>query len=139
MLRAVRHGDGWFPYFFSPERYRSSVEKITEYARDEGRDLSNFQWACYVHLTIYPTMEEAIEIAAEELGGRYQHGRDFAAIVRDYCVVGNVKQCIARIQEYVDAGARYILFSISCPSKDRAKHIETIAKEIIPHFKPGSG
>ncbi len=139
MLRAVRHGDGWFPYFYSPERYQDSVEKITKYAQDEGRDLSNFQWACYLHLTIYPTIDEAVDIAAEELGGRYQHGRDFAGIVRDYCVPGTVEQCIARTQEYIDAGARYIMYSISCPRQDRARHIETIAKEIIPHFQKGSG
>jgi probable F420-dependent oxidoreductase len=138
MLRAVRHGDGWFPYFYSPERYRDSVAKITEYARQEGKDLSNFQWAGYLHTTIYPTQEEAFDVAAEELGGRYQHGRDFAEIVRDYCVAGTVAQCIDRIQEYIDAGARYIMFSISCRREDRARHVETIAKEIIPHFQKAS-
>ena len=138
MLRAVRHGDGWFPYFYSPERYRDSVGKIIEYARVEGRDLSNFQWACYLHTTIYPTQEEAIEVAAEEMGGRYQHGRDFAEIVRDYAAAGTVTHCIDRIQEYIDAGARYIMFSISCRQEDRARHLETIAKEITPHFQKGS-
>ncbi len=138
MLRAVRHGDGWFPYFFSPERYRDSVEKIVKFAAEESKDLTNFQWACYLHTTIYPTQEEALEVATEELGGRYQHGRDFADIVRDYGCAGTVAGCIDRIQEYIDAGARYIMFSISCRREDRVRHLETIAKEIIPHFQNGS-
>ena len=32
MLRAVRFGDGWMPYFYSPERYQISVAKINELA-----------------------------------------------------------------------------------------------------------
>ena len=135
MLRAVRHGEGWLPYLYDPERYRRSVAKINEYALEQGRDMSDFQWAGYFHTAIYPTVEEAANVAAEELGGRYRHGRAFSEIVRDYCVLGPVESCIARIQEYVDAGARHILFKISCPRKDRARHIETIAKEIIPHFQ----
>ena len=32
MLRAVRFGDGWMPYFYSPERYQVSVAKINQLA-----------------------------------------------------------------------------------------------------------
>jgi alkanesulfonate monooxygenase SsuD/methylene tetrahydromethanopterin reductase-like flavin-dependent oxidoreductase (luciferase family) len=50
-------------------------------------------------------------------------------------VLGPVEQCIARIQEYVDAGARHIVFSVSGPREGCTRQIETIAKEIIPHFQ----
>lgn len=135
MLRAARYGDGWMPYFFSPERYQDSVAKINQFAGDLGRDLTGFQWAHYPYISIYPTEEEAANVAARELGGQYLYGGDFLNIVRNYCLLGPVEQCIARLQEYVDVGARYIIFSISCPSEDSARHIETIAKEIIPHFQ----
>ena len=69
-------------------------------------------------------------------GGQYLYGGDFLNIVRQYCLLGPVEQCIQRLQEYIDAGARNIIFSVSCPSEDRPRHIETIAKEIIPHFRP---
>ena len=135
MRRAARYGDGWLPYFYSPERYRDSVAKITQFAEDLGRNLSVFQWACYPYISIYPTVEEAVNVAAQELGGQYLYGGDFVNIVRNYCVLGPVEKCIARLQEYVDAGARYIIFGISCPQQDRARHLETIAKEIIPYFQ----
>lgn len=138
MLRAARYGDGWLPYFYSPERYRNSVTKITRLAAEEGRDLSHFQWAFFPYISIYPTAEKAAAAAAQALGARYLYGGDFMNIVRGYCLLGPVEQCIGRLQEYIDAGARYIIFSVSCPREDRARHIETIAREIIPHFRAGA-
>ena len=137
MRRAARYGDGWLPYFYSPPRYRDSVEKITAMVAEEGRDISQFQWGFFPYISIYPTVEEAASVAAEALGGRYLYGGDFLEIVRNYCLLGPVESCIARLQEFIDAGARHIVFSISCPREDRARHVETIAKEIIPHFRSG--
>lgn len=135
MLRAVRYGDGWLPYFYSPQRYQESVEKIKDLAVQEGRDLSSFDWVFFPYISIYPSIEEAASVAAEALGGRYLYGGNFLDIVRNYCLLGTVDQCIARLQEYIDAGARQIVFSVTCPRKDRVRHIETIAKEIVPHFR----
>ena len=139
MRRAAKYGDGWLPYFYDPERYRDSVEKITEFAAEAGRDLSDYQWAYFPYISIYPTVEEAAEVAAEALGGRYLHGGGFQDIVHRYCLLGPAENCIARLNEYIEAGARHIVFSISCPREDRERHLETIAKEIIPHFQAGAG
>ena len=139
MLRAVRFGDGWMPYFYSPECYQDSVAKINQLARERGRDLADFQWAHFAYISIYPTEEEAAKVAAQELGGQYLYGGDFINIVRNYCVLGPVDRCITRLQEHIDAGARHIIFNVVCPSEDRARHIESIAKEIIPYFGRAQG
>lgn len=135
MSRAARFGDGWMPYFYDPERYRDSVGKINRFAQEAGRDMSNFQWAHFPYISIYATEQEAAEVAAEQLGGRYLYGGEFLSIVRKYCLLGTVEQCADRLQEYIDAGARHIVFSICCPREDRARHLEVIAKELIPRFK----
>ena len=135
MQRAVRYGDGWLPYFYNPERYRESVAKITDLAAADGRDLAAFQWAFFPYIALYPTEQEAAEAAAVALGGRYLYGGDFLNIVRRYCLLGTPQQCIDRLQEYIDAVARHIIFSVACPKADRVRHIETIAAEIIPHFR----
>ncbi|MCY4367296.1 MAG: LLM class flavin-dependent oxidoreductase [Chloroflexi bacterium] len=135
MHRAVRFGDGWFPYFYSPERYLDSVQKITAMAEEEDRDLSTFQWAYFPYISIYPTEEEAAEAAATALGGRYLYGGDFLNIVRNYCLLGTPEACVDRLRQYIDAGAKHIVFSVACPREDRVRHIETIAAEIIPHFQ----
>ena len=135
MRRAVLYGDGWFPYFYSPERYRGSVERITAMAEEEDRDLSDFQWAFFPYISIYPNEQEAAEVAADALGGRYLYGGDFLNIVRSYCLLGTPETCAERLRQYVDAGARHIVFSVACPREDRVRHIKTIAEEIIPQLK----
>ena len=136
MARAAKLGDGWLPYFYDPERYRHSVERISLLAQEQGRNLERFQWAYFPYISIYPTVEEATEIAAKELGGRYLYGADFRDIVHRYCLLGPVEACAERLNEYVEAGARHIVFSISCPREDRTRHLEIIAKELIPLFRP---
>ncbi|MDA1127373.1 MAG: LLM class flavin-dependent oxidoreductase [Chloroflexi bacterium] len=135
MARAAKFGDGWMPYFYDAPRYRDSVEKISKFAAEAGRDMSGFQWAHFPYIAIYPTEQQAAEVAAEQLGGRYLYGGEFLDIVRKYCLLGTVESCIKQLQEYIDAGARHIVFSISCPREDRERHLEAIAQEIIPHFK----
>ena len=135
MRRAVLYGDGWFPYFYSPERFRESTEKIKQFAEEESRDLAGFQWAYFPYISIYPTEQEAAETAAEALGGRYLYGGDFLNIVRNYCLLGTPEMCAARLQEYIDAGASHIVFSVACPMEDRVRHIETIASDIIPRLR----
>lgn len=134
MKRAVKFGDGWMPYFYDPARYRESVDKIQAMAITQHKEMSQFQWAFFPYISIYPTVDEAAKVAAKELGGRYLYGSDFIEIVRRYCLLGSVEDCATRLQEYIDAGARHIVFSITCPEDDRIRHIETIAKELIPRF-----
>ena len=134
MRRAALLGEGWVPYFFDPDRYRDSVAKVKGFAAQEGRDLTGFNWAFFPYISIYPTEQEAAEVAARQLGSTYQYGGEFINIVRRYCLLGTPSQCIDRLQEYIDAGARHIIFSVTCPKEDRQRHLEIIAKEIIPHF-----
>ena len=135
MRRAARYGDGWLPYLYSPDRYRDSVGKVKAFATEEGHELSGFQWANFQFIAIYDSREEAAQVAARSLGMQYRYSGDFMDIVGSYCVLGPVKECIRRLEEYVEAGAKHFLFSWACPHEDRARHIETVAKEIIPHFK----
>ena len=138
MQRAARFGEGWVPYFFDPPRYRDSVEKIEAFADEQDRSLNGFQWGFFPYISMYETEQEAAEIAARQLGGQYLYGGEFINIVRRYCLLGTPEQCAERLQEYIDAGARHIVFSITCPPEDRERHIEDIAAKLIPMFQSKS-
>ncbi len=138
MKRAARFGEGWVPYFFDPPRYRDSVEKISAFADETGRPLDGFQWGFFPYISIYETEQEAAEVAARQLGGQYLYGGDFINIVRRYCLLGTPEQCAERMQEYIDAGARHIVFSITCLPEDRERHLEDIAAKLIPLFDENS-
>lgn len=135
MQRAVRYGNGWFPYLYSPTRYSSSVAKIMELADKEGKSLSEFQWALWVPIAIYDTVEAAARIAARLLGGRYLADTDFINLVRKFSLLGPVESCLSRLEEYIDAGARHIIFALACEPQDANTHWETLAKQLIPRLK----
>ena len=137
MKRAVKYGTGWFPYYYSPEMYESSVKEIQEIANQENIDINDFEWGFMPFISIHDDYEEATKIAAEALGGRYLYDGDFANIVKKYCILGSPSQCIDRIQQYIDDGAKKIIFNISSSSgvKDKIIQSEIIAKEIIPEIK----
>ncbi len=132
MRRAARVGDGWFPYFYSPAQYRESVGRIGAFAAELGRDLRGFQWAHLAFISIADTAEDAARIAAERLGGRYSSRAEMLSLVGSYCILGPVPACIERIVEYVEAGARHIVFGWYGKSEDIARQIAITTREIIP-------
>ena len=135
MTRAARFGNGWLPYFYGPDRYRNSRERITEIATQEGRDLHDFTWAHLSFISINKTKEEAASVAASRLGARYRSQTEMLSIVGSYCVLGSVSDCIEKLGQYVDAGVRTFIFSWCCPPEELRMHIETTAKEIIPALR----
>ena len=43
LRRAGEDGDGWFTYFYTPESFTASWQKVREYARAAGRDPSELE------------------------------------------------------------------------------------------------
>ena len=133
MRRAALYGDGWIPYLYTPERYKDSLEMIRRFGEENGRDFSRFQPALMVYIAIYDTTEEAQRIAAINHGAARAQG--FEGLAERYDILGPPKVCIERIQQYIEAGARHFIFNWACHPQDIPRHLETIAGEIIPHFR----
>ena len=76
-----------------------------------------------------------MQAAAGSIGGRYLHSGQLERVIRSYCVLGGVKACIRRLEEYVAAGTTHFIFSWACPPEDRPRHMEVVAREIIPYFR----
>jgi alkanesulfonate monooxygenase SsuD/methylene tetrahydromethanopterin reductase-like flavin-dependent oxidoreductase (luciferase family) len=134
MRRAVNYGDGWFPYFYSPERYKTSFDYIVNYANDTGRNLDGFEWAHYTFISLYETREKSAEMAAQRVGGSFKTGGNIADIIGKYTVLGPVESAIERIQEYIDAGANHFMFNWMCDPADAHDQMKLAAEKILPHF-----
>ena len=97
--RAATLGDGWMPIWVSVDRFRRGLEQLPEHVVPavtlpahvgDKRDL-------YEHL-------------------RLRYAGDFSEHVVDrYCVVGTPDECAARVREYVEAGARHVVFNVAAP------------------------
>jgi probable F420-dependent oxidoreductase len=94
--RAATLGDGWIPIWVSPARFARGLEGLP------------------AHVTPAVTLPAHVgpkRRLYEHLRARY--AGDFTEHVVDrYCVAGTADECAARVREYVDAGARHIVFNI---------------------------
>jgi probable F420-dependent oxidoreductase len=96
ILRAATLGDGWIPIWISPEKLAQGLGQLP------------------AHVTPAVTLPAHVgpkRRLNEHLRQRY--AGDFGEHVVDrYCVAGTPAECAARIREYVDAGARHVVFNI---------------------------
>ena len=133
MLRAATLGDGWMPYLYSPRAYAASVARIRELAGEAGRDLAGFQWMEFLFTSVRDDPEAARDEAAAFLGGTYR--QDFRPIVDRVAAAGTPDQVAARLQAFVDAGARHIIFAPCVRDEaERAAMRRRILFEVVPRI-----
>jgi probable F420-dependent oxidoreductase len=132
MRRAAVLGEGWMPYLYSPRAYAESVARIKAIAAEKGRDLGGFDWMLYLFTNVGDDVDASREELAGFLGGTYS--QDFRAFVDRVAVAGTPDQVAARVQEYVDAGARHIIFSTASRT-DRVGMTRRILEEVTPRLK----
>jgi probable F420-dependent oxidoreductase len=128
--RAARLGDGYMPYLYTPERYRSAAEAIRGAASEAGRDLDGFQWVLYQFTALADTHEEAHRRAVARLSRQYN--QDFENLVERYCVLGTAEECAQRLAQFVEAGVRHVILVPICPEDELMAHLEAYQREILP-------
>ncbi len=133
MRRAARYGDGWFPYLYDPERYQQSMATIQEAAQARKRDLSHFDWAIYQFIAVENTYEAAHKVAAQALKAMYR--QDFETIAPRYAVLGTPNQCLERLRQFYEAGARHIVLVPLGDAKGRQARLETLAEKVVPEVR----
>jgi probable F420-dependent oxidoreductase len=135
LRRAARLGDGYMPYLLTPKQYVDSLHKIRAYAGDAGRQLDHFQTTLYQFIYVADTYDDAFHQANTRLSTNYN--QPFDRLVDRYCVVGTPDACIARLQEYIDAGARDIIFVPTISgATDFVQQAQRLARDVLPHFRP---
>jgi probable F420-dependent oxidoreductase len=133
MRRAARRGDGYMPYLFTPDRYRSAVQQITSDAAEAGRDIGNFQWVLYQFTALADTHEEAHRRAVARLTRQYN--QDFENLVERYCVLGTAEECAERLSQFVEAGVRHVIFVPICPEGEVMRHQEAYLRDVLPQVR----
>jgi probable F420-dependent oxidoreductase len=129
MRRAARYGDGWLPYMYTPDMLADSIKQIREACEREGRDPHSVRPGVYAFTAVHEDAATGVRMAAEKLGTQY--AQDFNRIVDKYAIGGDPDRCRARLREYIDAGAEFIVLSSACPDDYMDTNIELIANELV--------
>ena len=122
---------------FTVRRLRQSNESIQQFASEAGRDLTGFHWGLNQPTAIMEDPEEALALAVENVGQRYvTPERSAEDIARALCVTGTAEDCVAAIQERIDAGVREINFSfLTAEAPQFYQQMEMFSRQVIPHFR----
>lgn len=108
--RAATLGDGWIPIWVSAERLAEGVAELP---------------ASVTPAVTLPAHVGPKRRLYEHLRARY--AGDFTEHVVDrYCVAGTPEECAARVREYLDAGARHLVFNIL--ELDDAERLAEVAR-----------
>lgn len=127
--RAGRYGDVWFPYMYAPEQLATSLQSVRDHAERNGRDPGQIAGAihCWGGVDDDPGRSRAEVI--EAVSDTYR--QDFTNLVDRYLLHGTPERVGARIQEYRDAGAEYLVFAPVGDAARRSEIVESFASEVL--------
>lgn len=128
LRRAVRHADGFFGAGATTTAdFRAQVVRVRSLLAEAGREPSTLRISKRVYLSLDDDADTARRLVAEGLERIY--GRSGLAPV---AVAGTVADCVAGLQEVIDAGAELVQLHPLHGSMDQ--QVERLAAEVIPQL-----
>ncbi len=130
LRRAAVAGDGWLTYFYTPDGFARSWNKVRAFAEEAGKDPDSLE-NCN-QLPIAVGKRDAVAGPMDE----WLHSEwDFASwseSTPESAIVGSVDECVEQLQAHIDAGVQRIIF---VPYRYEMEQVEIIAREIVPRLK----
>ena len=131
LKRSAVKGDGWLTYFYTPEGFTKSWNKIVEFAEEADKDP-----ATLLNCNQLPIMVGDSRAAVETPMNEWLNSEwDFASwsdSTIDSAIMGTVEDCVEQLQAHIDVGVQKLIF---VPYKYEPDQVEVIAKEIVPRLR----
>ena len=142
---ALKHADGWIMGFLMmPNDLRKMVDDYKQTAREEGADISKFDWCFQLRLSIAQTDGEALQncswIASSQpdvwryWGLMWQRKEAPVEAVRK-ASVGTPSKIIKDVEQFIDAGTTHFDLWFMYPRyEELLRQMRLFAKEVLPSF-----
>jgi len=131
LQRAATAGDGWLTYFYTPESFTKSWDKIRNFATQGGKDPDKLMNASQLPVMIGKSKGAVQADMLDWLNKEWDFPEN-SDCSRDSAIRGSVDECVAQLKAHLDAGVQKIIF---VPYKYRKDQVELIAKEVIPQLR----
>jgi probable F420-dependent oxidoreductase len=125
--RIARYGDGWLTYFYTPESFARTWERIKGFAAEAGRDPAS----------LTSTNQLAISVGVDRADMRHwlETEWDIASwseSTLDHAIQGSADECVEQLKAHVASGVdRLILI----PYRYQPEQVEIIARDILPRVQ----
>lgn len=131
LKRAALAADGWLTYFYRPESFARSWQKIRDFAKEGGRNPDELLNAAQLPIIIGKS-RAAIEGPMMEWLQKEWDYASWSESTKESAIMGTVDECVAQLKEHQSAGVQKLIF---VPYKYEPQQIEIIAREIIPRLR----
>jgi alkanesulfonate monooxygenase len=131
LKRAGVAGDGWLTYFYTPESFTKSWNKVCTFAKEAGKDPATLLNGNQLPIMVGKS-RAAVEAPMMDWLGKEWDYASWSESTKDSAVMGTVDECVAQLKAHLKVGVQKIIF---VPYQYRADQIEIIAKEIIPRLR----
>ena len=128
LKRAATKGDGWLTYFYTPESYAKSWEKILAFAREAGRDPATLTGTNQLAVYVGRSREETTADMRQWLSTEWDTAAWSESTI-DHAIHGSVSECIEQLRAHVRTGVHRIIL---IPYRYQPEQVERIAKEVLP-------
>lgn len=127
LRRTAKYAQAWAPAFVTPEKYREGLAQLAGFCREYGRDPKEVQPTMYFFANVADTRAQAWAEAGEFLGKNYNiPAKPFERLA----VHGSPEECIARVRQYIDAGAEHIVIRFA--SFNPLQQLERWTNDVMP-------
>ena len=124
----------------SLEEHREKLGVLERHCQRAGRDAAEIEVTHNARVVIAADDRDFGRVVERAAAGEHATAEEYrASLVKS--IAGTPQQCVARIQEYVDAGINF--FFLVFPHPAPTESLELFAREVMPHFNtdpsPASG
>src|SRR5215831_7012981 len=131
LKRVATKGDGWLTYFYTPDSYARSWQKILSFAREAGRDPSTLTGTNQLAILVGASRAETEEPMRRWLSTEWDVAAWSESTI-EHAIRGSVKECIEQLRAHIASGVdRLILI----PYRYQPDQVEIIAREILPALR----
>lgn len=131
LKRAAVKGDGWLTYFYTPESFVRSWDKVRAFAEEAGKDPATLLNGNQLPIMVGKSREALMAPMMEWLTTEWDYA-SWSESTKESAVMGTVDECVAQLRAHLDAGVQKIIF---VPYRYEPEQIAIIAEEILPRLR----
>jgi alkanesulfonate monooxygenase len=131
LKRAAVASDGWLTYFYRPESFTRSWDKVRGFAEAAGKDPDGLLNANQLPIMIGSSRAEIEAPMMEWLTTEWDYAA-WSESTKDSAIMGTVEECVEQLKAHLAVGVQKIIF---VPYRYEMAQIEIIAQQIIPRLR----
>ena len=128
LKRAGTVGDGWLTYFYTPESFTKSWQKIHAFAKEAGRDPSRLTATNQLAIYVGRNRQETEKDMRQWLSTEWDTAAWSESTI-EHAIHGSAEECVAQLRAHVKTGVNRIIL---IPYRYAPEQVERVAKEVLP-------